>query len=40
MGGWGADWPDGYGFFDCITVNGNTIVPAGNTNIGSSTTRW
>ena len=29
----GADWPDGYGFLDEL-VNGNTIVPAGNTNIG------
>ena len=33
FGGWGADWPDGYGFLDEL-VNGNTIVPAGNTNIG------
>jgi peptide/nickel transport system substrate-binding protein len=33
MGGWGADWPDGYGFLDEL-VAGNTIVPAGNTNIG------
>jgi peptide/nickel transport system substrate-binding protein len=32
FGGWAADWPDGYGFFDQIT-NGNSIVPAGNTNI-------
>ncbi len=32
FGGWAADWPDGYGFFDEIT-NGNAIVPAGNTNI-------
>jgi len=32
LGGWGADWPDGYGFLDEIS-NGNTIVPAGNTNI-------
>jgi peptide/nickel transport system substrate-binding protein len=32
MGGWGADWPDGYGFLDELS-NGNTIVPAGNTNI-------
>jgi peptide/nickel transport system substrate-binding protein len=31
-GGWGADWPDGYGFLDEIS-NGNAIVPAGNTNI-------
>jgi peptide/nickel transport system substrate-binding protein len=33
FGGWGADWPDGYGFLDEL-VNGNAIVPAGNTNIG------
>jgi peptide/nickel transport system substrate-binding protein len=33
FGGWGADWPDGYGFLDEL-VAGNTIVPAGNTNIG------
>jgi peptide/nickel transport system substrate-binding protein len=33
MGGWGADWPDGYGFLDEL-VNGNAIVPAGNTNVG------
>jgi peptide/nickel transport system substrate-binding protein len=32
MGGWAPDWPDGYGFFDFITA-GNTISPAGNTNI-------
>jgi peptide/nickel transport system substrate-binding protein len=32
MGGWGADWPDGYGFLDELS-NGNTIAPAGNTNI-------
>lgn len=32
LGGWAADWPDGYGFLDEIT-NGNAIVPAGNTNI-------
>jgi peptide/nickel transport system substrate-binding protein len=32
VGGWAADWPDGYGFLDEIS-NGNTIVPAGNTNI-------
>jgi len=31
-GGWAADWPDGYGFLDEIS-NGNTIAPAGNTNI-------
>jgi peptide/nickel transport system substrate-binding protein len=33
FGGWGADWPDGYGFLDEL-VNGNAIVPAGNTNVG------
>ena len=33
FGGWGADWPDGYGFLDEL-VNGDAIVPAGNTNIG------
>ncbi len=33
FGGWGADWPDGYGFLDEL-VAGNTIVPAGNTNVG------
>jgi peptide/nickel transport system substrate-binding protein len=32
FGGWAPDWPDGYGFFDFITA-GNTISPAGNTNI-------
>jgi peptide/nickel transport system substrate-binding protein len=32
MGGWVPDWPDGYGFFHFITA-GNTISPAGNTNI-------
>jgi len=32
MGGWGPDWPDGYGFLDYLT-NGATISPAGNTNI-------
>jgi len=32
QGGWGPDWPDGYGFLDELS-NGNTIVPAGNTNI-------
>jgi peptide/nickel transport system substrate-binding protein len=31
-GGWGADWPDGYGFLYDI-ADGATIVPAGNTNI-------
>jgi peptide/nickel transport system substrate-binding protein len=31
-GGWGADWPDAWGWFDEI-VNGNAIAPAGNTNI-------
>jgi peptide/nickel transport system substrate-binding protein len=33
FGGWGADWPDAWGWFDEI-VNGNAIAPAGNTNIG------
>jgi peptide/nickel transport system substrate-binding protein len=33
FGGWGADWPDGYGFLDEL-VSGSAIVPAGNTNIG------
>jgi peptide/nickel transport system substrate-binding protein len=32
MGGWGADWPDGYGFLDQLS-NGSTIAAAGNTNI-------
>jgi peptide/nickel transport system substrate-binding protein len=32
-GGWGADWPDAWGWFDEI-VNGNAIASAGNTNIG------
>jgi peptide/nickel transport system substrate-binding protein len=32
FGGWSPDWPDGYGMLDEL-VNGNTIVPAGNTNI-------
>jgi len=32
MGGWGADWPDGYGFLDELS-NGNAIAPTGNTNI-------
>ncbi|HCU93207.1 MAG TPA: ABC transporter substrate-binding protein [Actinobacteria bacterium] len=32
IGGWGADWPDGYGFLDEL-FNGNAIVPTGNTNI-------
>jgi peptide/nickel transport system substrate-binding protein len=32
-GGWGADWPDAWGWFDQI-VNGNAIASAGNTNIG------
>jgi peptide/nickel transport system substrate-binding protein len=32
FGGWAADWPDGWGWFDEI-ANGNAIVPAGNTNI-------
>jgi peptide/nickel transport system substrate-binding protein len=32
MGGWGADWPDGFGFLDSLSA-GNTIVSTGNTNI-------
>ena len=33
MGGWGPDWPDGYGFLDYLT-NGATISQGGgNTNI-------
>jgi peptide/nickel transport system substrate-binding protein len=32
MGGWGADWPDGYGFLDELS-NGDAIAPAGNANI-------
>ena len=31
--GWGADWPDGYGFLDQI-VDSRTIRAAGNTNLG------
>jgi peptide/nickel transport system substrate-binding protein len=31
-GGWGADWPDGYGFLYDIS-DGAAIVPAGNSNI-------
>jgi peptide/nickel transport system substrate-binding protein len=31
-GGWGADWPDAWGWFDQI-MNGNAIAAAGNTNI-------
>jgi peptide/nickel transport system substrate-binding protein len=33
FGGWGADWPDGYGFLSQL-VAGDSIVPTGNTNIG------
>jgi peptide/nickel transport system substrate-binding protein len=33
-GGWGADWPDGYGWFYSI-ADGATIAPAGNYNIGA-----
>jgi peptide/nickel transport system substrate-binding protein len=33
MGGWGADWPNGFGFLDEL-ANGNAIAPTGNTNIG------
>jgi peptide/nickel transport system substrate-binding protein len=32
-GGWGADWPDAWGWFDEL-ANGNAIASAGNTNIG------
>jgi peptide/nickel transport system substrate-binding protein len=32
IGGWSPDWPDGYGMMYSL-VDGNTIVPAGNTNI-------
>jgi peptide/nickel transport system substrate-binding protein len=32
MGGWGADWPNGFGFLDSL-VAGNTIASTGNTNI-------
>jgi peptide/nickel transport system substrate-binding protein len=32
FGGWEADWPDGYGFFDFITA-GDTISPSGNYNV-------
>ncbi len=32
-GGWGADWPDAWGWFYSL-VDGKSIVPAGNTNIG------
>lgn len=31
-GGWGADWPNGYGFLDEL-LNGNAIAATGNTNI-------
>jgi len=31
-GGWGADWPNGYGFLDEL-LNGNSIAATGNTNI-------
>jgi peptide/nickel transport system substrate-binding protein len=33
-GVWGADWPDGYGWFYSL-ADGNAIAPAGNTNIGA-----
>jgi peptide/nickel transport system substrate-binding protein len=33
FGGWGPDWPDGYGFLSQL-VYGKAIVPAGNTNVG------
>ncbi|HXZ63117.1 MAG TPA: ABC transporter substrate-binding protein [Streptosporangiaceae bacterium] len=32
LGGWGADWPDGYGFLYDLT-DGAAIAPAGNSNI-------
>jgi peptide/nickel transport system substrate-binding protein len=32
FGGWSPDWPDGFGMLDEL-INGNTIVPTGNTNI-------
>jgi peptide/nickel transport system substrate-binding protein len=32
LGGWGADWPDGYGFLYDLT-DGGAIAPAGNSNI-------
>jgi peptide/nickel transport system substrate-binding protein len=31
-GGWGADWPTGYGFLDAL-ANGNAIPSSGNANI-------
>ena len=31
-GGWGADWPGGYGFLDAL-ANGNAIPSSGNANI-------
>jgi peptide/nickel transport system substrate-binding protein len=33
IGGWAADWPDGYGMMWAVT-DGASIVPSGNTNIG------
>jgi peptide/nickel transport system substrate-binding protein len=33
VGGWAADWPDAWGWFDQL-VAGNAIASAGNTNIG------
>ncbi len=32
MGGWSADWPNGFGFLDEL-VAGNTIVATGNSNV-------
>jgi peptide/nickel transport system substrate-binding protein len=32
MGGWGADWPTGFGFLDSL-VDGKTITATGNSNI-------
>jgi peptide/nickel transport system substrate-binding protein len=33
MGGWGADWPDGYGFLDEISNGSALVTSGGNTNI-------
>src|SRR6201982_1151555 len=38
FGGWGADWPDGYGFLSQL-VTGPPILPAGNTHGGVLTER-
>jgi ABC-type transport system substrate-binding protein len=37
MGGWGADWPDGYGFLYAVS-DGAAIAPAGNANISEINT--